>query len=92
MRPGIGHARRAELAQSIIAAITGHHLICDLTDAGEQLWDRLTVMWSNLLPMIATERWLREWHPSDWAHRPRPSLVPPSLVPPSLVTPSQPPH
>ncbi len=76
LRPGLDATWRAQLAQSIVATITGHHVICDLTDADAALWDRVTAMWQALLPMIATDAWLERWRRSDWPHRPRPHSTP----------------
>jgi AcrR family transcriptional regulator len=46
------------MAQSIVAAITGHRLICDRTDALDELPGRVDAMWRALLPLIASQRWL----------------------------------
>jgi AcrR family transcriptional regulator len=75
--PCLADPQRAQLAQSVIATITGHHMICDLTGADTELWDRVTAMWQDLLPMIATGPWLERWRQSDWAHRPHPRMVRP---------------
>ena len=75
LRPSIDQTHRTEVALAIVAGITGHHLICDLTGAQVQLWHRVTAMWQHLLPSIATKRWLRGWEPHDWAHRPLPTLA-----------------
>ena len=64
--------QRDQLARSVVATIVGHHLVCDLTGTLPQLWDRLTTMWLELLPMIATEQWIHTWSHSDWPHRPQP--------------------
>lgn len=73
LRPEIVAPRRTRrTAQSIIATITGHHLICDLTGTDDQLWDRVTAMWQDLLPAIATDTWLEHWRAEDWTRRPHP--------------------
>jgi AcrR family transcriptional regulator len=72
--PCLNDPQRAQLAQSITATINGHHMICDLTGADTELWDRVTAMWQHLLPLIATEPWLDHWRTTDWAHRPHPRL------------------
>jgi AcrR family transcriptional regulator len=46
------------MAQSIVAAITGHRLVCDRSDALEELPGRVEAMWRALLPLIASQRWL----------------------------------
>lgn len=76
LRPGLDAARRTQLAQSIVATITGHHVICDLTGTNAELWDRVTAMWQALLPTIAIDPWLERWRLSDWPHRPRPRRTP----------------
>jgi AcrR family transcriptional regulator len=73
LRHELGAAQRVPLARSIVAAINGHQMICTLTDTRAELWDRLTDMWQHLLPLIATDLWLADWHASDWLHRPHPS-------------------
>jgi AcrR family transcriptional regulator len=65
--------RRDQLARSLVATITGHHLVCDLTGTLPQLWDRITTMWLELLPMIASEEWLHTWSRSGWPHRAHPT-------------------
>ncbi len=52
------------MAQSIVAAITGHRLICDRSDALDELPGRVDAMWRVLLPLIASRRWLDD-HPHD---------------------------
>lgn len=54
-------ARRARDARSIVATIMGHQMICDLTDTDAALWDRVSQMWEDLLPAIATDTWLEHW-------------------------------
>jgi hypothetical protein len=50
------------IAQLIIATITGHRLICDSTDACDELRGRVEAMWRALLPLIASQRWLDDHH------------------------------
>nr|WP_239028930.1 TetR/AcrR family transcriptional regulator [Pseudonocardia acidicola] len=76
LRPGLDATRRTHLARSIVATITGHHVICDLTATDDELWARVTAMWQTLLPMIATDPWLERWRGNDWQHRPRPRGTP----------------
>jgi len=66
--PCLDDPQRAQLAQSITATINGHHMICDLTGADTELWDRVTAMWQHLLPLIATDPWLEHWRATDRAH------------------------
>jgi AcrR family transcriptional regulator len=73
--PRLGVAQRAQLARTIVAMIAGHHLICDLTGGLTELWERITDMWLDLLPRIATEDWLQTWRAGDWPHRPRPDAT-----------------
>ena len=75
--PCLDDPQRAHLARSITATINGHHMICDLTGADTELWDRVTAMWQHLLPLIATDPWLEHWRATDWAHRPHPRLMHP---------------
>lgn len=77
LRPCLDTTGRAQLAQSIVATFTGQHMICDLTGADTELWDRITAMWQALLPLIATDPWLDRWRHYDWPHRPRPHLSTP---------------
>jgi AcrR family transcriptional regulator len=51
------------MAQSIVATVTGHRLICDRTDALDELPDRIRAMWRALLPLIASQNWLDDHHP-----------------------------
>jgi AcrR family transcriptional regulator len=46
------------MARSIVATITGHRLICDRSDALDELRGRVDVMWRALLPLIASQHWL----------------------------------
>jgi AcrR family transcriptional regulator len=46
------------MAQSIVATITGHRLICDRSDALDELPGRVDKMWRALLPVIASQSWL----------------------------------
>jgi AcrR family transcriptional regulator len=50
------------MARSIIAAVAGHRLICDRSDALEELPGRIDAMWRALLPLLASRRWLDD-HP-----------------------------
>jgi AcrR family transcriptional regulator len=74
LRPQLSEHDPAQLAlaRTVIATITGHHMICDVTGADTQLWDHTTAMWQQLLPIIATDPWLQHWQASDWPHRPHP--------------------
>jgi AcrR family transcriptional regulator len=79
LRPGINHDARVRLARGVIATFNGHHLICQFTHTGgsgptvlNELWERVTEMWLDLLPLIATEDWLAHFNRDDWAHRPKP--------------------
>jgi AcrR family transcriptional regulator len=51
------------MAQSIVATVTGHRLICDRSDALDELPGRIRAMWRALLPLIAAPSWLDD-HPS----------------------------
>lgn len=73
--PCLAVPQRVQLARSLIATLTGHHMICDLTGTPAELWDRMTATWLDLLPMIATEGWLAQWRAGDWPDRPRPQTA-----------------
>ncbi|WP_433786813.1 ScbR family autoregulator-binding transcription factor [Actinomycetospora sp. CA-101289] len=51
------------MAQSIVATVTGHRMICDRTDALDELPGRIRGMWRALLPLIASQDWLDDHHP-----------------------------
>ena len=53
------------LAQSVTATITGHRLICDRSDALDELSGRLEAMWRALLPLIASQRWLDDQYQGE---------------------------
>ena len=90
LAPRLDVARRAQLARTIVATIVGHHLICDLTGRLTELWERITGMWLDLLPMIATEAWLHAWRAGDWLHRPQPEITWPAPDNPPTATASPP--
>lgn len=52
------------MAQSIVATVTGHRLICDRSDALDELPGRIRAMWRALLPLIASQHWLDDHHHS----------------------------
>lgn len=80
LRPCVSDDALARLARGVIATITGHHLMCQLThtETGPsiraELWRRVTEMWQDLLPLIAAQDWLEHWNHDDWAHRPQPPI------------------
>ena len=50
------------MAQSIVGTVTGHRLICDRSNALDELPGRIRAMWSALLPLIASQHWLDDHH------------------------------
>jgi AcrR family transcriptional regulator len=52
LRPCLDESGCAKLARSIMAAIVGHHMVCDLTRTEDQLRDRVAAMFHDLLPLI----------------------------------------
>lgn len=54
----------AVLARQVATLIAGHHLICERSGTLDELPARVAAMWAALLPLIATDDWLGEYHTS----------------------------
>ena len=48
----------AALAATIMAAVAGHTLLCERSAQLDRLPDRIDAMWAELLPRMASDRWL----------------------------------
>jgi hypothetical protein len=55
----------SELARWVVTLIVGHNLICERTNALHELPGHVTAMWQAMLPLIATDAWLRGWQHSE---------------------------
>lgn len=52
----------AVLARQVATLMAGHHLICERSGTLDELPARVAAMWAALLPLIATDDWLDEYH------------------------------
>lgn len=59
------HVDLGELARSFVALIVGQNLICERTGTLDDLAGQVRDMWRGLLPLIATDTWLRTWQDTD---------------------------
>lgn len=50
----------AALAVTVVAAVAGHTLLCGRSGRLDRLPGRIGVMWDELLPKLASDRWLAE--------------------------------
>jgi len=55
----------SELARWVVTLVVGHNLICERTNALDELPGHVTEMWRAMLPLIATEAWLQGWQRSE---------------------------
>lgn len=53
----------ALLAQTIVILVAGHNIVAERTGSYEQLPARIAVMWDALLPVVASDEWLRRHRP-----------------------------
>lgn len=70
LRDGVSPAWVAGLT---VAAVVGHTVIAETVSTGEDLWRRVTGYWAGVLPLIATDSWLRSWRDAGRLERPKPS-------------------
>jgi AcrR family transcriptional regulator len=57
--------RPTRLARTLVALITGHRLMCERTHTPHEMPQVIAEMWEVVVPLIATERWLRHLDPSS---------------------------